>query len=178
MASSVLHHDTSLKDHFQTAGPYIMTSDKTVSFRPVSYSPRAEKQRTAPSTPPGRPRIPLERRSTVHFDDETAPNELPEAATPAETMVSTGTKTGSYGSNRSASRSSVTEPAAPAIANRPVQPSLEVYEIRELTAVDKKWGCLFDIDNQPTERFREAMHSLARYIVSGNGILPCGSSHA
>lgn len=115
-----------------------------VSFRPVSYTPRTEKQQrqhTSSSASPERPNIPMERRSTVHFDDEPAPNEAP-------------------------------NPSIPVVDTKPAQASLEVYDTNELTAVDKKWGRLFEIDNQPTERFREAMHSLSRYIVCG-GLFSC-----
>ncbi|KAL1901396.1 hypothetical protein Sste5346_001801 [Sporothrix stenoceras] len=108
----------------------------------------------------------MERRSTVHFDDEEpAPNEAPKPSTPVEAKSLNNTKMSAHGSNRSASQSSTREVTTPEATTKPTQSSLKVYNTKELTAVDKKWGRLFEMDNQPTERFREVMHSLSRYII-------------
>ncbi|CAK7223768.1 hypothetical protein SCUCBS95973_005291 [Sporothrix curviconia] len=50
-------------------------------------------------------------------------------------------------------------------AARPAHSTSEACDSTELTAVDKKWGRLFEDDGQPTERFKEVMHSLAQYII-------------
>ncbi|KIH94716.1 hypothetical protein SPBR_03632 [Sporothrix brasiliensis 5110] len=115
------------------------------------------------------PNISLERRSAVHFDDERAPDELRKAAVPVDVKVPAGVKICNNGSNRSASRSSSSknELETPKATTRPAHASLDVCDTGELTCVDKKWGDLFEIDNQPTERFREVMHSLSRYIDLG-----------
>ncbi|ERS96356.1 hypothetical protein HMPREF1624_07266 [Sporothrix schenckii ATCC 58251] len=143
-----------------------MTPAQPVSFRSVSYSPQTGDTRLGPSSSSRQPKIPLERRSAVHFDDECAPDDLRKAAVPVDTKVPAGVKICNNGSNRSASRSSSSknESETPKATTRLAHASLDVGDTGELTCVDKKWGDLFEIDNQPTERFREVMHSLSRYI--------------
>lgn len=123
-----------------------MSTDETEAFRPISYSQHSESSHS--------PR----RRPTVHFDDISALHCKIELAAPV--------KKSTIASNSSAARSAARE-TMPVTdeASQPTHPAPQACGNIELTAVDKTWGRLFELDGQPTKRLGEVMHSLARYIV-------------
>lgn len=127
----------------------LMSSSRPSSSRERSYT--AQTRPTADSSSPlpsPRMGLPTERRSNVHFHEHFAPNT---SATGNEAPPSA--RSGGGGGDRQSG-----EPRA--AANMPSGAAVE------LTAVDQKWGVLFDTKGQATGRFTEVMHSLARFIVS------------
>lgn len=52
-----------------------------------------------------------------------------------------------------------TPPSAPPLTNMPVPPT-------ELSAVDRKWGTLFDQHGVPTKRWEQVIRGIGNYLVS------------
>ncbi len=180
MSVSILTHGIPLRDHYlHTSKPHahVMFSPVQTYFAAASddacpdVQPASPSAPSAPAAPPDSPLMsqtsssPSSQRrySSVRFDEDPVSSTTDETtAAPINKLSTYSVKMDSASGATSAGR--FAESAGP--GTKAAEPRQENKEERELTAVDRKWGCLFDKSSQPTKRFQEFMRSLYQYIVS------------